>query len=51
MLGGEAENDKRTLIDLSPAARLLTSSPLGDYVAIPFMVREPHHERDCLIVN
>jgi hypothetical protein len=20
-------------------------------VAIPFMVREPHHERDCLIVN
>jgi hypothetical protein len=27
------------------------SSPLRDCVAIPFMVREPHHERDCLIVN
>jgi hypothetical protein len=23
----------------------------GDCAAIPFMVREPHHERDCLIVN
>jgi hypothetical protein len=26
-------------------------SPIGDSVAIPFMVREPHHERDCLIGN
>jgi hypothetical protein len=25
--------------------------PVRDCVAIPFMVREPHHERDCLIVN
>ena len=29
----------------------LTSSHLRDCVAIQFMVREPHHERDCLIVN
>jgi hypothetical protein len=27
------------------------SSPLRDRVAIPFMVREPHHERNCLIEN
>ena len=27
------------------------SSPIRDCVAIPFMVREPHHERDCSIVN
>jgi hypothetical protein len=26
-------------------------SPVGDRVAIPFMVREPHHERNCLIEN
>jgi hypothetical protein len=25
--------------------------PVRDRVAMPFMVREPHHERDCLIVN
>jgi hypothetical protein len=25
--------------------------PVGDCVAIPFMVREPHHERNCLIGN
>ena len=26
-------------------------SPCRDYVAIPFMVREPHHERHCSIPN
>jgi hypothetical protein len=26
-------------------------SPSRDCVAIPFMVREPHHERGCLIAN
>jgi hypothetical protein len=27
------------------------SPPSRDRVAIPFMVREPHHERNCLIEN
>src|SRR5262249_14027755 len=27
------------------------SSPAERLCRIPFMVREPHHERDCLIVN
>jgi len=28
-----------------------SSFRVGDCVAIPFMVREPHHERYCSIVN
>jgi predicted secreted hydrolase len=30
---------------------ILTLSPLGDRVAIPFMVPEPHHERGRLMAN
>jgi hypothetical protein len=33
------------------ALQRLAFSPVRDCVVIPFMVREPHHERDCLIVN
>jgi hypothetical protein len=33
------------------SAPLSRSSPVGDCVAIPFTVREPHHERDCFIIN
>ena len=34
-----------------PSSPSPLSSPVTGCVAIPFMVREPHHERDCLSVN
>jgi hypothetical protein len=42
---------ERIEVRVNAVAALIPAFSQRDCVAIPFMVREPHHERYCLIAN